>query len=56
VIVAVWHNMTKQQVVDFSPMIADVFALDSSRGIDELARQILRALTPPRAAAGDASS
>jgi hypothetical protein len=56
VILPVWHNMTKQQVIDYSPMIADVFALDSGLGIDELARQILRALTPPRAAAGDASS
>jgi hypothetical protein len=55
VILPIWHQITKQQVADYSPMIADVFALDSGLGIDELARQILRALTPPRAAAGAAT-
>jgi hypothetical protein len=52
VILPIWHNITKEEVARYSPMIVDVFALDSSLGIDELARQILRALTPPRAAAG----
>jgi len=55
VILPVWHNITKQQVLEYSPMIADLFALDSGLGIDELARQILRALTPPRAATGASS-
>jgi hypothetical protein len=52
VILPVWHHMTKQQVVAYSPMIADLFALNSDLGVEELARQILRALIAPRAAAG----
>jgi TIR domain len=51
VILPIWHNMTRDDVMAYSPMIADVFALKSDLGVDELARQISRVVTPAPPAA-----
>lgn len=45
VIIPVWHEMTKADVTAFSPMIADLVALNTSVGIPDLARRLYIALT-----------
>jgi phosphoribosylaminoimidazole carboxylase (NCAIR synthetase) len=45
VILPIWHNVTKQQVTEYSPMLADKLALSSeTMAIDEIAKKICRAL------------
>ncbi len=45
VILPIWHNVTKQQVMEYSPMLADKLALSSeTMAIDEIAKRICRAL------------
>lgn len=46
VILPVWHGVSRQNVYDYSPMVADVKALDSAIGIDELARQLFLEIKP----------
>jgi hypothetical protein len=41
VILPIWHNVTVQQVYDYSPRMADKVALPSSLGVPELARRLM---------------
>lgn len=40
VMLPVWHNVTAEQVYEYSPRLADKVGLPSSVGIEELARQL----------------
>ena len=41
VILPIWHNITKQEIVDYSPSLADKLARNtSSSTIDEIAEEI----------------
>lgn len=40
IILPVWHGVTRQQVADYSTMIADVTGISSDKGVDEVARQL----------------
>ncbi len=45
VILPIWHNVTKKQVMGYSPMLADKLALSSeTMAIDQIAKKICRAL------------
>ena len=40
VMLPVWHNVTVEQVYDYSPKLADKFGLYSNIGVEELARKL----------------
>ncbi len=40
-ILPIWHGVTKDDVAEFSPSLADLLAADSSNGIDAVARMIV---------------
>ncbi|MNE08724.1 TIR domain protein [compost metagenome] len=45
VILPIWHNVTKKQVMQYSPMLADKLALSSENmAINEIAKKVCRAL------------
>jgi hypothetical protein len=47
VILPVWHGITKQQVAEFSPSLADKFALDTAREeATDIALKLLREIRP----------
>ncbi|GJI97729.1 hypothetical protein RugamoR57_44470 [Duganella caerulea] len=44
VILPVWHNVTKKQVYDYSPSLADKLGLNSSMGVKQLAALLVSAV------------
>lgn len=46
VILPVWHGVSKADVLSYSPMLADRVAALSSRGIDHVVAEMLRAIKP----------
>jgi hypothetical protein len=40
----VWHNVDAKQVYEYSPRLADKVGLNSSLGVEELARRLVRAI------------
>lgn len=44
VILPVWHRITRQQVVGYSPLLADRLAAASDRGLDYVVAELLRAI------------
>ena len=45
-ILPIWHNASKQDVLNYSPPLADVVALSSSNGIDNVVDRLLRVIRP----------
>ncbi len=45
VVLPVWHNVKPRDVYEYSPSLADKVAIEWSKGIDEVSRQIYRAVT-----------
>ena len=45
-ILPIWHNIDRDEVVRYSPLLADVWAIRSSCGYEKVAREILRKLSP----------
>jgi len=43
-ILPVWHTITKQEVLGFSPMLADRLAVSTSEGLQRVVEQIMRAV------------
>jgi hypothetical protein len=41
-ILPVWHNITKEEVTRFSPMLADRLAVSTSRGVSEIVNEVMR--------------
>jgi hypothetical protein len=41
IILPIWHNVTKQDVVGFSPPLADLLAADTGSGVERLVDEIL---------------
>jgi len=39
-IIPIWHNVTRAEVAEYSPMITDTVAINSSIGIEETARTL----------------
>lgn len=47
VIIPVWHEVTEETVRTYSPILVDRVALRSSAGLDELVKDLLRAMNLP---------
>lgn len=47
--IPIWLDVTKQEVFDYSPLLVDTLGIPASLGIDEIAKNLFRALdyTPP---------
>ena len=46
VFLPIWHNVTKREVYEYSPRLADKFALASTIGPENLARELHNVLNP----------
>ena len=47
VILPVWHNVTKEKVAEYSPILADAIAVSTDQGIEAVARKILAVVFDP---------
>ena len=47
VILPVWHNVDKPMIAQFSPILADVLAVNTNQGIEDVARKILEVIFAP---------
>lgn len=48
VILPVWHNVSREDVVQFSPTLADRVAVDSVRGLDAVIDEVMRVVRGDR--------
>lgn len=46
VILPIWHDITAGEIRASSPTLADRLAISSNRGVEEVARELLRVITP----------
>jgi hypothetical protein len=46
VILPIWHNVSYAEVFGYSPLIADITAIPSTLGIDEMARRLFLEIRP----------
>lgn len=44
IILPIWHNVSREEVAKFSPVLADRIAISTSRGIKTVVKEILRAI------------
>src|SRR5262249_1408718 len=44
VILPVWHKLTREEVLNYSPILADKLAVSSSKGLEAVVQQIIRAI------------
>jgi hypothetical protein len=49
IMIPIWLNVTKQQVFEFSPILADTVGIDAGLGVDEVTRRLMGVLNyvPP---------
>jgi len=45
-VLPVWHGIDRADIARISPMLADVVAIDSAAGLDEVCKRLLRRLRP----------
>jgi hypothetical protein len=45
-VLPIWHGITRAEVARISPMLADVVAIDSAGGLDQVCERLLRRLRP----------
>jgi len=45
-IIPIWHNVTVDEVLEFSPTLADIVALDTRSGLDHICSEISRVVVP----------
>ncbi|MEQ8474796.1 toll/interleukin-1 receptor domain-containing protein [Fulvivirga sp.] len=43
-IIPIWHNMTTEEVKRYDPLLADKWGVESSKGIDVIIKEILKAI------------
>ncbi|SRR6266498_243061 len=46
IILPIWHKITKETICEYSPPLADIFAVSSAKGLDEVVRSIVRVVRP----------
>jgi TIR domain len=46
IILPIWHNLDRKQLLNYSPTLADRIALKTDQGIDSVALQIIRIVRP----------
>ena len=44
VLLPIWHGVTREQVYEYSPLLADRFAVQWSLGVDEVVRRLHRSI------------
>ena len=44
VMLPVWHNVTEKDVYDYSPSLKNRYAASSDQGVEEVARQLYKAI------------
>jgi len=44
VLIPIWHGVTREEVADYSSLVADIFAINSNIGFDEVVDRVRRAL------------
>jgi len=44
VVIPVWHNVSRTDVYSYSALVADIVALNSNVGVDELARRLCKSV------------
>jgi hypothetical protein len=47
VIIPIWHGVTREQVAEYSPLIVDLYAINTNVGNEEVFRQVRAALLAP---------
>jgi TIR domain len=47
VILPIWHNITREEISQFSPILADKLAVSTRHGIDYVAQQVLNVVNDP---------
>lgn len=50
VILPVWHEISEKQIAAHSPSLADIFAIRSDIGVEQVAQQLLRVIQPSESA------
>lgn len=50
VLLPIWHQVTREMVASYSPSLADIVAIKSDMGLDEVVRQILKVIQPEESA------
>ncbi|MEA2588585.1 MAG: hypothetical protein QOH66_1512, partial [Actinomycetota bacterium] len=48
VILPVWYNITQDEVAAYSPTLADLYAANAGRGIEQVVENLIAAMTLPR--------
>lgn len=46
VILPIWHELTKEDILRYSPLVSDIVAANSSEGLAVVARDLVRAIRP----------
>jgi len=46
IILPVWHNITAEEIIKFSPLLADVQAAKSSLGLSKVTKELLKVIRP----------
>jgi len=46
VILPIWHNLTREEVAKYSPMLADRLAVLTSQGLESMVEEVLRVIRP----------
>jgi len=46
VILPVWHNVTKDDVLKYSPPLANLYATQSSKGLNQVVNELVKAICP----------
>ena len=45
IILPIWHGVTKEEVLEYSPILAGRLAASTNKGLDNVVREIIRAIT-----------
>ncbi|WP_169543955.1 toll/interleukin-1 receptor domain-containing protein [Sneathiella aquimaris] len=46
IILPVWHNISVEEIMEYSPPLADTLATNSSNGIEQVCKDLLKAIKP----------
>jgi hypothetical protein len=49
VLIPIWHDVTRQEVADYSPLVVDIVAINSNIGVEEVFRRLHRVLVADEA-------
>jgi hypothetical protein len=47
ILIPIWHNVTRDEVAEYSPLVVDTVAINTNEGFDEVFRKLHQALIAP---------